>query len=116
MQVATEESLVGDLRQGLASLRDGATFLGLDQLMDSALPRSVGHNPPGILVDNLNLVAGNDVLHIAAIEVEGGQRMLHELLARAPNGPKSRQTGRMIGDLAFAVRGEARRLIAGVQI
>ena len=105
MQVAPKEPLVGDLRQRLAPLRDGAMFLGLDELVNSAFPRAVGHDAPGILVDDLHFAVGDDILHIAPVQMEGGKRMLHEFLARAPNGPQTRQSGGEPGDLAFAAGG-----------
>src|SRR5262245_30039820 len=116
MQVATEEALIGDLRQSFPSLRDRTTFLDFDQLMNPTFPRAVGHDPPGIFVDDLNLAVGDDVLHIATIEMERTQCMLHKLLAPAANGPQSRQAGRLAGDLGFAVRGEVRGFLVGVQL
>ena len=80
-------------------------FLGLDELVNSAFPRAVGHDAPGILVHDLHFAVGDDILHIAPVQMEGGKRMLHEFLARAPNGPQTRQSGGELSDLAFAAGG-----------
>ena len=42
---------------------------------------------------------------IAPVQMERGERMLHEFLARAPNGPQARQSGGQPSDLAFAAGG-----------
>src|SRR5262249_35586765 len=41
---------------------------------------------------------------------------LYEFLARTPNRPKSRQAGRVAGNLAFAAHGKARRPVVGMQL
>ena len=94
VQVAAKEPLIGDPRQRLAPFGDGAAFLGLDELVHAALPRAVGHDAPGVLVDDLHLAVGDDVLHVAVEQVERGKRLLNEFLARAPNGPQTRQSRR----------------------
>src|SRR3546814_4048815 len=43
-QIATEEALIGDARHRVARSRQPDLFLGLDQLMQPALPRPVGHH------------------------------------------------------------------------
>ena len=76
VQVAPKEPLIGDLCERLAPFCDGAVFLGLDELVNSALPRAVGHDAPGKLVHDLHLAVGDDVLHVAPEQMEGSERML----------------------------------------
>jgi len=87
MHVAAEEALIGYLRKGRASLRDGAMFFGFDELVNAAFPRTVRHDAPGILVDDLHLAIGDDILNVASVEMKGGKPMLREFFARAPDCP-----------------------------
>src|SRR5262245_7955496 len=111
MRIAREKPLVGDLRERLAPFRDGAILLGLDQLVNSAFPRAVGNDAPGIFVDDLHLAVGDNVLHVALVEVEDGQRMLYEFLARATNGPQTRQPAGDPADLVLAGGGQSYHLL-----
>src|SRR5262245_2636809 len=102
MPIAPKEPLVGHLSKRLAPLRDGAMFLSFDELMNSAFPGTVGHDAPGIFVDDLHFTVGNYILNIAPIQVKSGKRMLHEFFASAPYRPQTRQTGSEECDLTFA--------------
>ena len=97
-QVAAEEALVGDARDGVAPLGKLEPLLDLDHLMQAALPRAIGHDPAGVFVDDLHLVVGNDVMPIALEEVQRRQPLFDEFLARPGNAPQPRQPAPKIAD------------------
>jgi hypothetical protein len=59
-------------------------LLGLDHLVQAALPGAVGHHAAGGLVDDLHLALDHHVLLVALVQVQRRQRLrqlLHALLA-----------------------------------
>ena len=70
-----------------------ALLLGLDQLVQAVLPRAVGHDAAGVLVDDLHLAVGDDVVLVALKDMQSAEGLPDELLARPADGPKARQPG-----------------------
>ena len=104
VDVAPEEALVADARQRLALRGHFHALLHLDQLVQAALPGAVGHQAPGVLVDDLHLALAHEVVLVALEHVQRGERLAHELLAPARPLPDPAQ---VLGDAL-------QRLLAGV--
>src|SRR5436190_625242 len=77
MQIAAEESLIGDACQSVVPAGYLASLLGLDHLMHTVLPCTIRHHPPRVLVHDLYLAFADDVLHIAFVHARRGQRLVY---------------------------------------
>ena len=84
----------------------GHAFLRLDHLMQPLLPRPVGQDPPGRLVDDLHLVVADEVVDVALEHVRGDQRLGSQLLAPARAAKHPGQRLRGSGQLLLALRRE----------
>jgi len=110
--VAAKELLIGDPGQGLVAPCDRATLLGLDELVHAVLPRPVGHDPPGVLIDDLHLAGRNDVLHVAPEQMQRGQRLADHFLTRPTHDPQARKSRAELQNAACALLRQPNRLLA----
>ena len=91
-QVAAEEALEGDAGQRARRLGERNALLGLDHLVQAALPAAALQHAAGVLVDDLHLAVDDDVVLVAVEEVLGPQRLAHEMFAaprHAPDAPQA---------------------------
>src|SRR5262249_44034640 len=112
MEVTTKEPLICGPTQRMAAFRDCTIFLCLDELVKPPLPGAVGHNAPGIFIDDLHFAVSDDVLHVATEKMKCGKRLLNQLFSRATNGPQSLQARGKFRHSALAVRSQPYRLLA----
>ena len=92
-QVAAEEALVRDACQRLALTGKRTALLHLDQLMQAALPRTIGHGAAGVLVDDHDLALFHQVVLVALELMQRRERLLHQLLAPVGTGPEAAHAG-----------------------
>ena len=81
--VEAEIVLDGDGGQGLGLALDAHAFLGLDGLVQAVAPAPAGHQAPGEFVDDDDLVVLDDVLHVALVDAEGADELVHGVDALA---------------------------------
>jgi hypothetical protein len=81
--VHAEIVLDGDRRQRLGLALDAHAFLGLDGLVQAVAPAPAGHQAAGELVDDDDLVVLDDVLHVALVDAEGADELVHGVDALA---------------------------------
>jgi hypothetical protein len=91
VNVTPEEALIADARQRVAPPADLAALLQLDQLVQALLPGAVGHQPPGVFVDDHHLAVAQQVMLVALHYVECGQRLPYQLLPAARAAPHAAQ-------------------------
>ena len=77
--VELEEVLQGDRGQRLVLFLDPDAFLGLDRLVQPVAPVPARHQPAGELVDDDHLLALDDVVHVALVEVVGLQGVVDQV-------------------------------------
>src|SRR5207244_2197853 len=87
-----------DARQGRLALADRAFLLCLDQLVQPLGPRPVGHDPPGVYVDDLDLVVAHEVVDAAIEQVERGQRLARRFFASNAAAPETAEVLAQLGD------------------
>ena len=80
-QVTAKKTLIADARQGFLLPGNRTPLLGLDHLVQPALPRAVGHDTAGVLVDDLHLAGAHDVLLVALEQVKRRQGATNQLFA-----------------------------------
>ncbi len=115
LQIAVEETLIGDARQRLARAGKLDAFLGLDQLVQALFPTAIGHGAAGIFVDDLHLAVGQDVMPVTLEQVERGQRLADELLAGMAGAEQAGKARAALGDHFAAGIGQQQRAARGVE-
>ena len=79
-EVALEEALIGHARDRGLLARQRHAFLRLDHLVQTLLPRSIGKDPAGVLVDDLDLILPlvvrcDEILLVAMEHVQRRERL-----------------------------------------
>src|SRR3546814_1416115 len=100
-------ALIGDARHRVARSRQPDLFLGLDQLMQPALPRPVGHHAAGRFVDDLHFAVRDDIVAVALIKAQRGDCLRRQFLARLADAPaRVRQPLAPLGDRTATPRSD----------
>ena len=79
--IAAKETLIGHAGDGDARAGDLAALLHLDHLVEALAPEAVGHQPPGIFVDDLHLAVAHEIVLARLEEADRSHRLTGQLLA-----------------------------------
>src|SRR5688500_18841747 len=88
-QVTLKESLIRDLRERRGVAGAFALFLELDQAVQSVRPHASGRDAPRRFVDDLDPALAHEVMPVALVEMQRGERRAYRLLAMHPVAPQA---------------------------
>ena len=113
--VALEEALEGGLRDGLGFGRRAQAFLQGHHGVQATRPDPPRRHAAGHFVEQLDGAGLDEVVHVAAVEVQCGQCQQHGLAPVARPQPGPAQSGGLRGELLLSLRAELRRAVGVLQ-